>query len=237
MTGAVYAAPRHIGIVACSVEGAALCYRTIALDALPLLGEHAHPRMSISSIPMSRHMEYIRRDDWTGVADLLLEGAREVAAAGAAFAICPDNTCHQAFPDLLPRSPIPFLHIAEVVADEAQRCGLRHLGVLGTKYLMEGPVYGDVLARRGIAIEVPSAKKREHINQLIFGELVNGVFREPTRRVFYDEIAAFRARGCDGAVLGCTEIPLVVVPEDASLPTLDSTRLLARAALRRSLEA
>jgi aspartate racemase len=236
MIDAVSRAPRHIGIVACSVEGAALCYRTIALDALPLLGEHAHPRMSISSIPMSRHMEYIRRDDWTGVADVLLEGVREVAAAGAAFAICPDNTCHQAFPDLLPRSPIQLLHIAEVVADEAQRRGLERLGVLGTKYLMEGPVYGDVLARRGIGMEVPSAEKREHINRLIFGELVNGVFRESTRQVFHDEITAFRDLGCDGAVLGCTEIPLIVVPEDASLPTLDSTRLLARAALRRSLE-
>jgi aspartate racemase len=226
---------RHIGIVACSVEGAALCYRSIAIEAAPLMGEHDHPRVSISSIPMARHMEYIRRDDWRGVADLLLEGAREVASAGAEFAICPDNTCHQAFPDLQPRSPIPFLHIAEVVADEAERQGLRRLGILGTKYLMEGPVYRDVLARRSIEMRIPPASERERINEFIFRELVKGIFLESTREIFYAEITQFQALGCDAAVLGCTEIPLIVVPEEVSLPTLDSTRLLARAALRRSV--
>jgi aspartate racemase len=225
----------HIGIVACSVEGAALCYRTIAVEAQLVMGEHDHPRISISSIPMARHMEHIRRDNWSGVADLLLEGAREVASAGAAFAICPDNTCHQAFPELLPRSPIPFLHIAEAVADEAERRGLRRLGVLGTKYLMEGPVYRDVLGPRGIEMRIPPLSDREGINTLIFRELVNGIFSEPTRQFLHGQIQALASQGCDGAVLGCTEIPLIVIPEEVSIPTLDSTRLLARAALRRSL--
>ncbi|HEY6928827.1 MAG TPA: amino acid racemase [Thermoanaerobaculia bacterium] len=225
----------HVGIVACSVEGAALCYRTIMIEALPLMGLHDHPRMTLSSIPMARHMEFIYRDDWKGVADLLLESAREVAAAGAAFAVCPDNTVHQAFPDLLPRSPIPFLHIAEVVADEADRKGLRRLGVLGTKYLTEGPVYRDILARRGLEMRIPPAAAREQINRFIFEELVNGVFSESTREAFHREIDALRSQGCDGAALACTEIPLIVVPEKASLPTLDSTRLLARAAVHRAV--
>ena len=227
---------RHIGIVACSVEGAALCYRTVSIESLPLLGMHEHPRITLSSIPMARHMEYIYRDDWKGVADLLLEGAREVAAAGAVFAICPDNTVHQAFPDLLPRSPIPFLHIAEVVADEAKRQGIRRLGVLGTKYLMEGPVYRDVLAKRGLEMRIPPAAAREQINRFIFEELVNGVFLDSTRDAFHREIDALRSAGCDGAALSCTEIPLIVVPEKSSLPTLDSTRLLARAAVRRAID-
>jgi aspartate racemase len=226
---------RHIGIVACSTEGAALCYRQICIDALPRMGEHDHPRITISAIPMARHMESIREDDWKGVAELMLDSVREVAAAGAAFAICPDNTVHQALPDVLPLSPIPWLSIAEVVADEAQRRGFRRLGVLGTKYLMEGPVYRDVLARRGIEMRIPDAASRETINRAIFGELVNAVFEDGTRRMFHEEIVRLRDEGCDAAVLGCTEIPLIVRPEEAALPTLDSTRLLARAALDKAL--
>jgi aspartate racemase len=225
----------HIGIVACSTEGAALCYRTICLDALSRMGEHDHPRMTISAIPMARHMERIYEDDWTGVADLMLDAAREVAAAGAAFAICPDNTLHQALPEVLPRSPIPWLSIAEVVADESERRSFRRLGVLGTKYLMEGPVYRDTLARRGIEMRIPEKQSRETINRAIFGELVNAVFEDGTRRMFYDEIRRLKDEGCDAAVLGCTEIPLIVSPEESALPTLDSTRLLARAALERAL--
>jgi aspartate racemase len=225
----------HIGIVACSAEGAALCYRTICLEALVVMGEHDHPQITLSAIPMARHMEAIRRGDWKGVADLLLEGAEIVARAGAAFAICPDNTCHQAFPDLLPRSPLPWLNIAEVVAEEAAERGFRRLGVLGTKYLMEGPVYPEALGRRGIEHRIPEATDRETINRAIFGELVNAVFTDSTRQMFHEQMRLLARQGCDAAVLGCTEIPLIVRPEEAPLPTLDSTRLLARAALRRAL--
>ena len=124
---------QHIGIVACSAEGAALCYRTICLEALPLMGEHNHPQITMNSVPMAEHMRHITRDDWEGVAELLLDSAKRVAAAGADFAICPDNTCHQAFPHLMPKSPIPWLHIADVVTDEATRRGFRRLGVMGTR--------------------------------------------------------------------------------------------------------
>ncbi|MCA1582623.1 MAG: amino acid racemase [Acidobacteria bacterium] len=227
----------HIGIVACSAEGAALCYRTVCLEAIPRMGEHDHPRITLSAIPMARHMEHIRAGDWGGVSDLLLDGAIEVARAGAAFAICPDNTVHEAFPGMLPRSPIPWLHIAEVVASAAERQKFRRLGVLGTRYLMEGPVYRDVLARRGIEMRTPSASARETINRAIFGELVNAIFTDSTRAMFNEEIRKLREDGCDAAVLGCTEIPLIVRPEESVLPTLDSTRLLARAAVERALAA
>jgi len=225
----------HVGIVACSAEGAALCYRTIALEAQARMGEHAHPRVTLDSIPMAEHMAFIRGDDWAGVADLLLDSARAVAAAGADFAICPDNTVHQAFPFLTPRSPIPFLHIADVVAREARKRGLRKLGVLGTRYLMESEVYPASLSPLGIEREVPGPADRERINTIIFRELVNGIFTESSRLYFNEVMEELAGRGCDGAVLGCTEIPLIVRPDDAPLPTLDSTRLLARAALARAL--
>jgi aspartate racemase len=226
---------QHIGIVACSAEGAALCYRTICLEALPVMGEHNHPQITLNSIPMAEHMKYIKRDDWAGVAELMLASAEKLKLAGANFAICPDNTCHQAFEYLLPKSPIPWLHIAEVVMNEAQRAGFHRLGILGTKYLMESPVYSTAAANHNITCEIPEPDDRERINTIIFKQLVNAIFPEESRLYFNELMETFKRRGCDAAVLGCTEIPLIVRPDDTPLPTLDSTRLLAKAALHRAL--
>lgn len=228
---------QHIGIVACSAEGAALCYRTICAEAADLMGEHNHPEITMNSIPMARHMPYIREGDWKSVAQLLLDSVGKAARAGAAFAICPDNTCHQAFEHLIPQSPIPWLHIAKTVAEEANRRGFKRVGILGTKYLMEGPVYPPALKEYEIGSEIPDAPDREEINRIIFKELVNGIFLEESRLYFNEVTDKLKARGCDAVVLGCTEIPLIVRPDDCPLPPLDSTRLLARAALRRALEA
>lgn len=227
---------KHIGIVACSAEGAALCYRTICLESLNLLGEHNHPEITMNSIPMAQHMEYIRRDDWNGVAELLLSSARKLTQAGATFAICPDNTCHQAFEFMLPRSPLPWLHIAEVVAEEAKLRGFERLGILGTRYLMESTVYAEALKPHDIACDIPGAAARERINTIIFKQLVNGIFPEESRLYFNEVMEDLKRRGCDAAVLGCTEIPLIVRADDAPLPTLDSTRLLAKAALTKALD-
>ena len=226
---------QHIGIVACSAEGAALCYRTIALEAQEAMGEHSHPRVTLDSIPMAEHLAFIDRGDWSGVADLMLDSMQRLERAGAAFAICPDNTLHQAVSYLLPRAPIPFLSIADVVAEDAGRRGFRNLAVLGTRYLMESGVYPAALEPRGIAWEIPDRDDREEINRVIFQELVQGRFPETSRLWLNAVIEKLKARGCDAAVLGCTELPLIVRPDDAPLPTLDSTRLLARAAIARSL--
>ena len=227
---------KHIGIVAGSAEGAALCYRTICLEASAVLGEHNHPEITMNSVPLAEHMRYVRAGDWEGLADVLLESARKVAQAGADFAVCPDNTYHQAFEFLLPRSPIPWIHIAGAVAAEAQRLGYSRLGVLGTKYLTEGPVYPGTLKGFGIESEIPDVPDRDRINEIIFKELVNGLFPETSRLYLNEVTGKLKERGCDAVVLGCTELPLIVRPDDSPLPTLDSTRLLARAALQRAVE-
>lgn len=227
---------QHIGIVAGSAEGAALCYRTICLEAPAFMGEHNHPEITMNSMPMAQHMRHIRANDWEAVGEVLAASAHKVARAGAAFAICPDNTYHQAFKYLIPRSPIPWLHIARAVAEESDRLGYARLGILGTKYLMEGPVYPEVLEEFRIESKIPDEADRERINEIIFKELVNGIFPETSRLYFNEVTDKLKARGCDAVVLGCTEIPLIVRPDDSPLPTLDSTRLLARAALRKALE-
>ena len=226
---------RHIGIVAGSAEGAALCYRTICLEASAFMSEHNHPEITMNSVPMAEHMPHIRANDWEAVAELLAASARKLAQAGADFAICPDNTYHQAFKYLLPRSPIPWIHIAEAVAEEAHRLGYARLGVLGTKYLTESSVYPEALGKFGIEREIPDEADRERINEIIFKELVNGLFPEASRLYLNEVTDKLKARGCDAVVLGCTEIPLIVRPDDTPLPTLDSTRLLARAALKKAL--
>jgi aspartate racemase len=226
---------QHIGIVAGSAEGAALCYRAICLEASAFMGEHNHPEITMNSVPLAEHMRHIRANDWQALAETLAISARKVAQAGADFAICPDNTYHQAFEFLIPQSPIPWLHIAGAVAEEASRLGYVRLGILGTKCLTESTVYPKALEEFRIESEIPDEADREKINEIIFKELVNGVFLE-TSRLYFNEVAGkFKARGCDAVVLGCTEIPLIVRPDDTPLPTLDSTRLLARAAIRRAL--
>ena len=226
----------HIGIVACSAEGAALCYRTICSEAPAKMGEHKHPEITMHTIPLADYMIHVRSGDWQGVGKLMLLSVQKIAEAGANFAICPDNTIHQAMPFVRQSSPIPWLHIAEVVAVEAINRGFSRLGILGTKYLMIGSVYPEILSSSGINLEIPEEIDREKIDDIIFSELVNGIFIEKSRLYFNEVIAKLHQKGCDAVVLGCTEIPLLVDPNDCPLPSLDSTRLLSRAALARSMQ-
>jgi aspartate racemase len=225
---------KHIGIVACSAEGAALCYRTICAESQQLLGEHMHPEISMHTHPLADYMVHIRSANWAGVANLMLSSAGKLAAIGAQFAICPDNTIHQAFDLVAPASPIPWLHIADPVGMEAQAQGFQKLGITGTKYLMTGPVYPEALRRFNIVCQVPAEPDQKRINEIIFKELTNGIFAEESRLYFNTVVQKMKDTGCDGVVLGCTEIPLLVDPDDCPLPTLDSTRLLARNAIKES---
>jgi aspartate racemase len=226
--------PGHIGIVACSAEGAALCYRTICAEGEGLLGPHAHPEVSLHTPPFNRYVACLDRGDWPGVADLMLDSARKLAAAGADFLICPDNTIHQAMPLVVPASPLPWLHIADVVAAEASARGYRRLGITGTRWLVDGEVYPQQLAARGLDWERPTAAERDEISRIIMDELVKGVFSPDGIAYFQQVIARMKDAGCDAVILGCTEIPLIIDDGNSPLPTLDSTRLLARAALRRA---
>jgi aspartate racemase len=226
----------HIGIVACSAEGAALCYRTICVEGAALLGAHAHPEVSMHTHSLADYMQCIYRDDWQGVGELMLSSADKLRRSGAAFLICPDNTLHQALPSVEPRSPLPWLHIAAVVAARARELGYQRLGLTGTRYLVASNVYPDKLAEKGIDFLRPTDAEREEINRIIMQELVCGRFTPAAIAYFERVILRMKGAGCDAVVLGCTEIPLLINDENSALPTLDSTRLLARAALRRALQ-
>ena len=226
---------KHIGIVACSAEGAALCYRTICIEGAALMGPHDHPEVSMHTHSLAEYMKPIYVDDWKSVGELMLSSAGKLASIGADFLICPDNTIHQALPFISDRLPRPFLHIAEVVSEESVKRGYRKVGLTGTRYLVESDVYPEKLTARGLEFVRPSAEERQEINRIIFDELVYGVFKPEGIAYFQGVITRLKDAGCDAVVLGCTEIPLIMNDGNSPLPTLDSTRLLARAALRRAV--
>ena len=228
---------QHIGIVACSAEGAALCYTTICVEGAALLGAHDHPEVSLHTHSLAEYMERIYRGDWQGVGELMLSSAHKLVKTGADFLICPDNTIHQALPHIEARSPLPWLHIADVVAAQAIERGFRRLGLTGTRYLVESDVYPEKLAARGIDYVRPTADEREEVNRIIMDELVYGLFRPEAVAAFQRVMTRMKDEGCDAVVLGCTEIPLIMNDANSPVPTLDSTRLLARAALRRAIHA
>jgi len=225
---------QHVGIVACSAEGAALCYRTLCAEAEATFGPHGHPEVSLHGHALADYMPFIESDDWPGVAGLMLSSAEKLARTGADFLICPDNTIHQALPWVLPASPLPWLHIGEAVAAEARRRGYSKLALTGTRWLVESEVYPQALAALGLECVRPDPAEREEINRIIMEELVRGRFTEPAVQAFQRIIARLKGEGCDAVVLGCTEIPLLMHDGNSPLPTLDSTRLLARAALARA---
>ncbi len=225
-----------IGIVACSAEGAALCYRTICAEGAARLGRpHAHPEVCMHTPSFAEYVDRLERADWKGVGELMLASAHTLARAGASFLICPDNTVHQALPLIEARSPLPWLHIAEVVAQQAVARGFRRVGITGTRWLVESRVYPEKLEARGVEWVVPEPRARDELQRIIMTELVPGVLEPASVASLQRIVGRLADAGCDAVVLGCTELPLALSDASSPLPTLDSTRLLARAALERSL--
>ena len=213
------------------MEGAALCLRSFCLEGWDRMGAYQHPDVTLDCIALARSMPAWDEGNYLSIRDTLATSVRRLAGAGADFFVCPDNTAHLALEQPGHDLDRPGLHIAEVVADQAARDGRTRVGVLGTSYTMDGPVYPRAFGSRGIAVELPEGDDRRVLNRIIFDELVHAVFTDTSRREYVRIIGRLADRGCDAVALVCTEIPLLVTPEVSPLPTLDSTRLLAKAAV------
>lgn len=227
---------KTIGIATHSAEGGALCFITACREGGLQLGEHMHPPIALSAVPMALSLPGWESDDHDAVAEHLARGVQMVADAGADFYVCPDNTAHIVLEKIADRLPLPGLHIADVVCTEIARHGWTRIGLLGTRWTMTGPVYEAALSRRGYERLIPADDVRQTLNAAIFDELCQGKFTEPTTRLFLDAIDDLKARGAQCVILGCTEIPLIVTPENSPLPVLDTTRLLARYAVMRAAD-
>ena len=222
---------KTIGIVAHSAEGASLCFLTACHEGSAQLGPHMYPNVVMSAIPMALSLPGWEADDHAAVAKFLSEGVQTVAKAGADFYVCPDNTAHIVLEQIAGELPLPGLHIAEVVCHEISHRGFKQIGLLGTRFTMTGPVYKKACEKRGWELLVPEESVREQLNTAIFDELCNGIFNKSTTDLFLNAIEDLKSRGAECVILGCTEIPLIVTPENSSLPTFDSTRLLAKYAV------
>lgn len=221
----------HIGILAHSADGAAMCFLEMVREASRALGAHEHPEITLSILPMGPMLDRYAQGDLAGVKEHLARTARRLAAAGCDFFVCPDNTAHIALE--LPGDPLPLpgLHIAEIVARRAQSDGRTCVGLLGTRWTMEGPVYPAAFARAGVAMQVPAPADRTLVDGVIFDELCQGLVTDASQSEHLRIIEALKVMGCDAVALSCTELPLLVTPDVSPLPTLDSTRLLARQAV------
>jgi len=221
----------HIGILAHSADGAALCYLEMVRESARRLGEHRHPEITLSILPMGPTIEYWDANDLAAINKYLRHTAERLKAAGCDFFVCPDNTAHIAFDAAAEPYPLPGLHIADVVAERAKADGRSRIALLGTRYTMQGPTYPAALKRHGLEMRTPALKDQELINTVIFEELCQGVLTDASRSAYIAIIETLKGEGCDAVALSCTEIPLLITPEVSPLPTLDSTRLLAHAAI------
>ena len=226
---------KHIGILAHSFEGATLCFRTACLQGVKRLGAHMHPEITMTCSPMALVLDAWERGDNARLRQFFLDDARKIAAAGADFFILPDNTAHIAMESAGDPFPVPGLHIGEVVAEQARRDGRTKVGILGTRFTMTGPVYPSALGRRGIGWAVPDEADRKTVDDIIFNELCLGLFTDKSRDAYLRIIDRLKADGCDAVALVCTEIPLLITQDVSPLPILDSTRLLATAAVEVAL--
>jgi len=226
---------KTVGIVAHSFEGAALCFLTACREGAVHLGPHMHPKIVMSAVPLALSMPGWEADDYPAVAKFLAEGVQMVADAGADFYVCPDNTAHIVLEQIAGELPIPGLHIADVVCNEISKQGWKHVGLTGTRWTMTGPVYEKALKKRGLERLIPDEATRELLNAAIFDELCQGIFNTSTTDRFLGAIEDLKSRGAECVILGCTEIPLIVTPENSPLPTFDSTRLLAKYAILEAL--
>ncbi|MCL6730449.1 aspartate/glutamate racemase family protein [Sphingomonas hankyongi] len=227
---------KHVGILAHSFEGAALCFRTVCLEGAKRLGPHNHPEITMTCVAMHHMLDAWERGDHKSIRGMFVDDAKKLAAAGADFFVLPDNTAHIALETEGEPFAIPCLHIGEVVAEVASERGHRKVGILGTKWTMTGPVYPGALGRRGIEWAVPDENDRKIVDDIIFSELCLGVFTDASRDAYLRIIDKLAEQGCDAVALVCTEIPLLITQEVTPLPILDSTRLLAKTAVEVALQ-
>lgn len=226
---------KHIGILAHSADGAALCFIEMIREGARVLGAHAHPEITLSILPMGATFAAYDQGDLDAVNAHLRQTCQRLADAGCDFFVCPDNTAHVALDAAREPYPLPGLHICDVVAQQAKRDGRKRVALLGTRWTMTGPAYPAAFARAGVGLLAPEPDECAIIDRVIFEELCQGIVTEASRAEYVAVIARMQRDGCDAVALSCTEIPLLITPEVSPLPTLDSTRLLARAAVAAAL--
>jgi len=228
----VSAVPRCIGILGgMTPESTVTYYQHIVHSWQRRHGDHRYPEIVICSLSFQQIEDWMEAGHWDDIERVLVDGVRRLAAAGAEVGVVATNTMHLLFDRLAAASSIPLLSIVDATAQAVTAAGLSTVGLLGTRFTMEKPFYADGLARHGVATLIPEKDAREDIHRVIMQELSMGDLRESSRRRYLAIVDALVARGAQGIVLGCTEIPLLVRPEHTPVPLFDTATLHAEAVL------
>ena len=224
---------KKIGILGgLSPESTVAYYQYLTHTYTERYGDYGYPEIVIYSVSFQPYVDWPAQDRWDLVAEGLSAAANKLVAAGADVVLIATNTMHLVFDEVQARVPVPMLSLLDAVAEAVGAQGMTTVGLLGTRFTMEKPLYPGALARHGIDVLVPDPEDRAFVNQVIYDELVAGQIRGESREGFVRIIHKLRDRGAEGVILGCTEIPLLVSEADAGLPLFDTTAIHAEAALR-----
>jgi aspartate racemase len=227
---------KRIGILGgMSPESTVEYYQYITRTYTERYGDYGYPEVLIYSVSFQPYVDWPSEGRWDQVADGLSAAARQLEAAGADFIVIATNTMHLVVDEVQAALSVPVLSLLDAVGVAIRARGLRVAGLLGTRFTMEKGFYADALAEKGIRVLVPEADEQRLVDDVIYHELVCGEIREASRRRFVEIIEGLAARGAQGVILGCTEIPLLVRAEDVEVPLFDTTLIHAEAALNYAL--
>ncbi|MFA5581370.1 MAG: amino acid racemase [Paracoccaceae bacterium] len=212
-------------------------YKRINVITQERAGGVSSARIVLESVNRQDYVSaVIDRQDEDMACALIARSARALQAAGADFIVITCNDVHRFVPQIQPDIAIPFLHIAQVTAEAIRARGLKRVAILGVRKTMESDFYPDILARNGLEALLPDEDEKRFIHDSIYQELVHNRFRPQTRRQYQRIIAALGQRGADCVALACTEIPLLLAPEDAPIPAFSTTELHCHAAVAHALD-
>ena len=223
---------KKIGILGgLSPESTVIYYLRIVRRYQELFGDHSYPEIIIYSVSFQKFIDWMAKDGWDEITEELIRNIRNLAAAGADFALIATNTMHLVFDRVEESSPIPLISIVDATAEAIRKEKINTVGLLGTAFTMEKAFYREGLAKYGIETLVPEKTDRDYINRVIFKELCRGIIRDESRNSFERIIRELTERGAEGIVLGCTEIPLLIDEKDVSTRIFDTAKIHADKAL------
>ena len=224
---------KTIGVIGgMSWESSAEYYRLLNRYAKARLGGHHNARSLMTTVDFAEVEALQRAGDWDALGVQMAQAAAQLERGGADLVLLATNTMHRVCASIEAAISIPFLHIADPTGAALKAAGVSRAGLLGTRYTMEQDFYvGRLRERHAIEAIVPNDRDRESVHRIIYDELCHGVVEDDSRRVYQRVIDDTKMRGAQAVILGCTEITLLIAPEDSALPVFDTTALHAQAAV------
>ena len=228
---------KKIGLIGgMSWESTLLYYKLLNEKVKKLKGGFHSANCVIESVDFAEIAALQAKDDWDALDELMKTRARALESSGAEIILICANTMHLSVPAIEKSSKIPVLHIAEVTASEIKKAKLKKVALLGTKFTMEKDFFRNILKDKGISVIVPDLKGRNQVHDIIYTELVNGIVTDKSKKAYVSIIENLMAQGAEGVILGCTEIPLLIKPEDIDIPLFNTTKIHAEKAVEIAME-